>query len=62
MTPIFLQNKENILEALNGYIDNLEELKELIINNDKKSIIKELNNINRVKKILSGINNKNYEK
>ena len=61
-TPIFLQNKENILEALNGYIDNLEELKELIINNDKKSIIKELNNINRVKKILSGINNKNYEK
>ena len=61
-TPIFLQNKENILEALNGYIDNLEQLKELIINNDKKSIIKELNNINRVKKILSGINNKNYEK
>ena len=38
------------------------ELKKLIINNDKKSIIKDLNNINRVKKILSGINNKNDEK
>lgn len=61
-TPIFLQNKENILEALNGYINNLEELKQLIINDDKKSIIKDLNNINRVKKILLGINNKNYEK
>ena len=61
-TPIFLQNKDNILEALNGYINNLEELKKLIINNDKKSIIKDLNNINRVKKILSGINNKKYEK
>lgn len=61
-TPIFLQNKDNILEALNGYINNLEELKKLIINNDKKSIIKDLNNINRVKKILSGINNKNDEK
>ena len=61
-TPIFLHNKDNILEALNGYINNLEELKKLIINNDKKSIIKDLNNINRVKKILSGINNKNDEK
>jgi prephenate dehydrogenase len=61
-TPIFLQNKDNILEALNGYINNLEELKKLIINNDKESIIKDLNNINRVKKILSGINNKNDEK
>ena len=61
-TPIFLHNKDNILEALNGYINNLEELKKLIINNDKESIIKDLNNINRVKKILSGINNKNDEK
>jgi|TARA_B100001093_G_scaffold201152_5_gene193249 prephenate dehydrogenase len=61
-TPIFLQNKDNILEALNGYINNLKELKKLIIKNDKKSIINDLNNINRVKKILSGINNKKNEK
>ena len=43
-TPIFLQNKDNILEALNGYINNLEDLKKLIINNDKESIIKDLYN------------------
>ena len=61
-TPIFLHNKDNILEALNGYINNLQELKKLIIKNDKKSIINDLNNINRVKKILSGINNKKNEK
>ena len=58
-TPIFLQNKSNLVEALEGYINNLNDLKVKIENDDKESIINDLNNINRVKKILGGINNKN---
>ena len=58
-TPIFLQNKSNLVEALDGYINNLNDLKVKIENDDKESIINDLNNINRVKKILGGINNKN---
>ena len=60
--PIFLENKDNVIEALDEYIKNLDELKQLIVKNDKKSIVNDLNNINSVKKILSGINNKKNEK
>ena len=58
-TPIFLQNKKNIIEALDDYIKNLKELKLKIESDDKDSIIKDLNSINRIKEILGGINNKN---
>jgi len=58
-TPIFLQNKSNLVEALEAYINNLNDLKVKIENDDKESIINDLNNINRVKKILGGIKNKN---
>ena len=58
-TPIFLQNKINTIEALDNYIKNLNELKFKIESNQKDSIIKDLNSINRIKKILGGINNKN---
>ena len=58
-TPIFLQNKSNLVEALEEYINNLNDLKVKIQNDDKESIINDLNNINRVKKILGGIKNKN---
>ena len=55
----FLQNKSNLVEALEEYINNLNDLKVKIQNNDKESIINDLNNINRVKKILGGIKNNN---
>tara|TARA_B100001029_G_scaffold47448_1_gene37588 strand:- start:3224 stop:4081 length:858 start_codon:yes stop_codon:yes gene_type:complete len=57
-TPIFLQNKSNLVEALELYINNLNDLKAKIQNDDKESIINDLNKINRIKKILGGINNK----
>ena len=57
-TPIFLQNKSNLVEALELYINNLNDLKAKIKNDDKESIINDLNKINRIKKILGGINNK----
>ena len=57
-SPIFTQNKDYIIEALSEYIDNLEVLKEMILKNENELIINDLNNINRIKEILSGINNK----
>ena len=57
-SPIFLQNKNYIIEALSEYIDNLEVLKEMILKNENEVIINDLNNINRIREILSGINNK----
>ena len=57
-SPIFIQNKNYIIEALSEYIDNLEVLKRMILKNENEVIINDLNNINRIKEILSGINNK----
>ena len=57
-SPIFIQNKNYIVEALSEYIDNLEVLKQMILKNENELIINDLNNINRIKEILSGINNK----
>ncbi|MFL2617682.1 MAG: prephenate dehydrogenase [Flavobacteriaceae bacterium] len=57
-SPIFIQNKNYIVEALSEYIDNLEVLKQMILKNENEVIINDLNNINRIKEILSGINNK----
>ena len=57
--PIFLQNKTNLVKALENYIKNLNDLKSKIENDNKNSIIIDLNNINRIKKILGGIKNNN---
>tara|TARA_B100001027_G_scaffold178509_1_gene129828 strand:+ start:241 stop:1104 length:864 start_codon:yes stop_codon:yes gene_type:complete len=58
-TPIFLQNKTNLVEALENYIKNLNDLKLKIENDNKNSILIDLNKINRIKKILGGIKNNN---
>ena len=57
--PIFLQNKTNLVKALESYIKNLNDLKSKIENDNKNSILIDLNNINRIKKILGGIKNNN---
>jgi len=54
-TPIFEQNKENVIETLKEYIQNLEEFKTLLLEDDFKGIYKEMNNTNKIKEILSGI-------
>ena len=59
MGPIFLQNKTNLVKALENYIENLNDLKSKIENDNKNSILIDLNNINRIKKILGGIKNNN---
>ncbi|HLT33905.1 MAG TPA: prephenate dehydrogenase dimerization domain-containing protein, partial [Aquaticitalea sp.] len=51
-TPIFKQNKANILETLEEYIINLAHFKELMKNDDFESIFNEMQNINHIKDIL----------
>ena len=54
-TPIFKQNKENVIETLEEYIQNLTEFKELLVKDDYDGIYNEMNNTNKIKAILSGL-------
>lgn len=54
-TPIFRQNKENVLEILREYIQNLEEFRDKLNNDDFEGIYKEMDNTNKIREILKGI-------
>ncbi len=56
-TPIFVQNKENVLKSLNEYIKNLETFKKLIETDKNDEIYAIMQNTNRIKNILNGIIN-----
>lgn len=57
-TPIFKQNKENILEVLKEYISNLEHFEHLLESDDYDQLFKQMKNTNTIKTILAGINEK----
>ncbi|MEP3207643.1 MAG: prephenate dehydrogenase [Maribacter sp.] len=54
-TPIFEQNKDNVVETLEEYIQNLEDFKQMLVKNDFEGIYSEMNNTNKIKAILNGI-------
>lgn len=54
-TPIFSQNKENVIETLEEYIQNLTEFKELLLEDDYEGIYNQMNSTNKIKTILKGI-------
>lgn len=54
-TPIFQQNKENVLETLNEYIANLNRFKDLIEDDDFQGVYREMQHTNHIKSILNGI-------
>lgn len=54
-TPIFEQNKTNVVETLDEYIQNLENFKQMLLNNDFQGIYNEMDNTNKIKEILNGI-------
>lgn len=54
-TPIFEQNKENIIETLEQYINNLESFKSLMEQGDFEAIYTEMKSTNYIKQILNGI-------
>jgi prephenate dehydrogenase len=54
-TPIFKQNKTNVVEILDDYIQNLIKFKEFMEADDFDEIYNEMKNTNHIKDILNGI-------
>jgi prephenate dehydrogenase len=54
-TPIFRQNKENVMEILEAYIQNLEAFRDKLKADDFEGIYDEMNNTNKIREILKGI-------
>ena len=51
-TPIFTENKNNILAVLNDYIEKLQDFKDAIAKNDKEELNSLIHKANGIKKIL----------
>jgi prephenate dehydrogenase len=54
-TPIFKQNKDNVIETLEEYIINLTQFKELMKEDNFDAIFEEMKSTNYIKDILKGI-------
>jgi len=54
-SPIFKQNKTNIIASLEEYIRNLKQFKMLMEQDDFEAIYNEMENTNHIKNILKGI-------
>ncbi len=54
-TPIFKQNKNQVIESLEEYISNLTQFKELLAKDDYEAIFEEMHSVNKIKEILNGI-------
>lgn len=54
-TPIFKQNKNQVIESLEEYISNLTQFKELLAKDDYDAIFEEMHSVNKIKEILNGI-------
>ncbi|MEP1490275.1 MAG: prephenate dehydrogenase [Algibacter sp.] len=54
--PIFKQNKTNVIETLEEYINNLNKFKELMKDDNFEAIYNEMKSTNHIKDILNGIN------
>jgi prephenate dehydrogenase len=55
-TPIFKQNKQQVVKTLEEYISNLSKFKTLLENEDYDAIYQEMQSVNKIKEILNGIN------
>lgn len=54
-TPIFEQNKKNVLETLDEYIDNLKEFRALLDSDQYEALYEAMEQTNRIREILKGI-------
>ena len=54
-TPIFKQNKEQVLEGLEEYIANLTQFRDLLLKDDFNAIHDEMQSVNKIKAILNGM-------
>lgn len=55
-TPIFKQNRKQVVKTLNEYILNLSKFRELLENEDYEAIYHEMESVNKIKEILNGMN------
>lgn len=55
-TPIFKQNRKQVVKTLEEYISNLSKFKELLEKEDYDAIYNEMQSVNKIKEILNGIN------
>jgi len=55
-TPIFKQNRKQVVETLEEYISNLSKFKELLEQEDYEALYEEMQSVNKIKGILNGIN------
>src|SRR6187402_1732750 len=60
-TPIFKQNKKQVVKTLEEYIWNLTKFKDLLENDDYDAIYHEMESVNRIKEILNGMNAKKVD-
>ena len=56
-TPIFKQNKKQVVKSLDEYILNLTKFKNLIENDNFEEVFNEMQNTNRIKEILKSLPN-----
>jgi len=56
-TPIFMQNRENLLKSLDEYIKNLSEFKDILTKKSADEVLSIMQNTNRIKDVLAGIKN-----
>ena len=54
-TPIFMQNRENLLKSLEEYIKNLNQFKEILTRKSADDVLDIMKNTNRIKDVLAGI-------
>jgi prephenate dehydrogenase len=54
-TPIFEQNKAQVLESLEEYISNLSQFRDLLAQDDYNAIYEEMASVNKIREILNGI-------
>lgn len=55
-TSIFMENRENVSEALDEYIGNLQHFKQILDRAQAADAFAEMENTNKIKNILNGIN------
>ena len=54
-TPIFEQNKKNVLETLDEYIENLRDFRDKLHTDRYADLYREMEDTNRIREILNGI-------
>ncbi|HCW63469.1 MAG TPA: prephenate dehydrogenase, partial [Leeuwenhoekiella sp.] len=54
-TPIFKENKANVLESLTEYINNLTHFKNVLEAENYEEVFNEMHNTNHIKSILKGL-------